>query len=198
LLSPTKPEYVLSWTAFKTEFSKTFADSDVKEISRQKLKNLTQGKGSASTYATEFKRYSLYLSWGDEALRQAFFDALKLDVQDRLLSPQRFTTFQELDDSAIEWDNLLFTRRQAHGTANRMTRLNTDYRPSTRPTTFNTSKTTVQTSTNGPWPMEVDSVLPRGPLTQAEKDHRKKNGLCMYCGKAGHPSRKLSIETLCL
>lgn len=112
LLTTVKPSWVQSWVEFQVEFFKNFADSDVKETSQQKLKHLKQ-TGSASSYATDFKKYALYLDWSDEALRQSFFDGLKIDVQDRLLSPQRFTSFTELVDSATEWDSLLFQRRKA-------------------------------------------------------------------------------------
>jgi hypothetical protein len=181
LLSHPKPEWIESWPLFKLEFAKNFADSDTKETSRQKLKTLKQSS-SASVYATEFKRHALYLSWSDEALRQSFFDGLKLDVQDRLLSPQRFASFHVLVDSAIEWDNLLFQRRRAHSTA-RSRSTQDSYTPS-KSYSSTTSKTT-ETAV-GPWPMEVDSVQPRKPLTQAEKDERRKNNLCLYCGKPGH------------
>ena len=39
-------------------------------------------------------------------------------------------------------------------------------------------------------PMEIDAVrassAPRGKLTQAERDYRIQNKLCLYCGKPGH------------
>ena len=39
-------------------------------------------------------------------------------------------------------------------------------------------------------PMEIDAVRtssgPRGKLTQAERDYRIQNKLCLYCGKTGH------------
>ena len=39
-------------------------------------------------------------------------------------------------------------------------------------------------------PMEIDTVrassAPRGKLTQAERDYRIQNKLCLYCGKPGH------------
>ncbi len=40
----------------------------------------------------------------------------------------------------------------------------------------------------GPTPMEVDAITRRGPLPQAEKDRRRKEGLCLYCGEPGHHS----------
>jgi hypothetical protein len=42
LLSHSKPEWIESWPLFKLEFAKNFADSDIKETSRQKLKTLKQ------------------------------------------------------------------------------------------------------------------------------------------------------------
>jgi hypothetical protein len=199
LLSSQKPAWVETWEDFKLEFYKNFADSDVKETSRQKLKSLKQ-TGSASEYSTAFKKYALYLDWSDEGLRQAFFDGLKFDVQDRLLSPQRYTSFVDLVDAAIEWDNLLFQRKKAHPHS-RTSRFNFSTREYPRPPSVNVHKT-LETSVKGPWPMDVDSVQPRKPLTQTEKDERRKKNLCLYCGKPGHQvqdcrakpsSQKLSV-----
>jgi hypothetical protein len=183
LLTKEKPAWVTTWEDFKIEFFKYFADSDVKEVSRQKLKSLKQS-GSVSNYATDFKKYALYLDCTDETLRQSFFDGLKLDVQDRLLSPQRFTSFTELVDAAIEWDNLLYQRRRAASTF-RNSRYTFATRETPRSPAVNVHKT-VETSVKGPWPMDVDSVKVYKPLTQAEKDLRRKNNLCLYCGKPGH------------
>ena len=36
----------------------------------------------------------------------------------------------------------------------------------------------------GPAPMDIGRV--RGPLTSEEKQRRRAQGLCLYCGKAGH------------
>ena len=45
---------------------------------------------------------------------------------------------------------------------------------------------------NEPTPMEIDAMRsrPRGPLTEAERLKRKQDGLCMYCGAAGHLKNK--------
>jgi len=42
---------------------------------------------------------------------------------------------------------------------------------------------------SGPWPMEVDAIKARlvaGCLPPAERERRKKNNLCLYCGQLGH------------
>jgi hypothetical protein len=42
--------------------------------------------------------------------------------------------------------------------------------------------------TLGPTPMDIDAAYtrPRGPLTLAERQRRKDNNLCFYCGSAVH------------
>lgn len=187
LLAKDKPSWITTWLSFRSEFLKTYSDSDVKETARHKLKILKQTT-SASSFVTEFKRYSTYLDLTDESLRQTFFDGLRVDVQDRLLSPQRFDSFDDLVDAAIEWDNLLFNRRRAHKTP--QVNIETPRRPFTSVTRAHlsaTPSTTVTPSvTTGPWPMDVDAMQHKGPLTQAEKDFRRKNNLCMYCREPGH------------
>ena len=34
--------------------------------------------------------------------------------------------------------------------------------------------------------MEIDSTRRRGPLTETEKQRRRANRLCLYCGRPGH------------
>ena len=43
-------------------------------------------------------------------------------------------------------------------------------------------------SSSGVVPMEIDAMR-RGPLTAEEKDRRRKNGLCFYCGQGKHLAR---------
>lgn len=84
---------------------KVFGESDIIAASRHKLHYLKQTK-SASSYAAKFQRYAAYLHWGDEALCHAFFDGLKEDVKDKILSPNDMMDISELISAAIKWDNL--------------------------------------------------------------------------------------------
>jgi hypothetical protein len=187
---PNKPNWILTWEDFKVQFGKDFGDSDIKETSRQKLKSLRQ-TGAATSYATEFRRHSLYLSWGDEAFRQAYFDGLKEDVKDRLLTPNTFTSLDALMEESIKWDNLLFQRRRSIRPTSFVPRNQPIQHKTLKPWNKTPSTGTYAGYGNGPAPMEIDSVQPQpahhhGPLTQKEKDHRRANNLCLYCGKAGH------------
>ena len=50
----------------------------------------------------------------------------------------------------------------------------------------------VPAPSNEPAPMEIDAMRSRhrGPLTEAKRLKRKQDGLCMYCGAAGHMKDK--------
>ena len=39
---------------------------------------------------------------------------------------------------------------------------------------------------NTPTPMEIDTTRRRGPLSKEEKQRRRANRLCLYCGGPGH------------
>jgi hypothetical protein len=211
-LPEDQPTWFHTWEGFYHQLSTDFGDSDIVETSRQKLKGIKQ-TSSATIYATEFRKHSLYLHWGDEAFRHTYFDGLKEDVKDKLLSPNKFKDLNTLIKDSIEWDNLLFQRRRTASVirsavtvnqtrvtqvANRVlpsqSRAFNNYRQSTSvgtPSTYNRAAPVNYSrnydSSSGPTPMDIDSIQqPRGPLTQQERDHRIKNQLCLYCAKPGH------------
>lgn len=173
-----QPDWVKDWDDFKEEFTKVFGDSNIIETSRQKLKIVRQ-TGSATSYATEFQRHAAYLHWGDKALRHAFFDGLKEDVKDKLLTPTGDSRdFQSLVNDAIKWDNLLFQRRGCSFHHARVTiRIDT---PISKPRPFNYRLQPLNirpihypanNPSSGPEPMEIDAVRPHySPLTAQEKN----------------------------
>ena len=44
----------------------------------------------------------------------------------------------------------------------------------------------VSASANPPTPMEIDTTRRHGPLSEEEKQRRRANHLCLYCGGPGH------------
>ena len=49
-----------------------------------------------------------------------------------------------------------------------------------------------ETKPPDPEPMQIGGL--RGPLTQEEKERRRKLLLCLYCGKPGHFARDCSVR----
>ena len=66
------------------------------------------------------------------------------------------------------------------------------YSHAPRPTTAaRTAATPVATSVDGTTPMELDFTQlyrsrPRGPLADSERQRRRDNNLCLYCGSPNH------------
>jgi len=177
LLADPKPAWVSNWIGFKAKLLEDFRDADLKETSRRALANLKQ-TSSVSSYAVEFRRHTPYLAWGEEAFRQTFFDGLKDDIKDRVLSPNRtdIANLEALITMCQDYDNLL-TQRRRTGTTTSTT---------TKPRTIASMGPLPSKSSATPMEVDASSNKFRGPLSQAEKDRRRSMGLCSYCGQGGH------------
>jgi hypothetical protein len=171
------PDWFLDWTLFRAKFLQDFGDADLIETSRRSLAKLKQ-TGSCTTYAIDFRRFTASLDMSDQSLRYAFYEGLKDDVKDRILSPlsPEFENFEALITTAIRWDSLLYNRRKQPPIS------------ISKPTTFTSFTPRNSAIPTGPTPMDVDATnsRPRGHLTDAEKLRRRTLGLCGYCGGAGH------------
>lgn len=166
-----RPLWLHSHLLYRRELETAFSEGDIKEVSRRKIAKLTQTT-SVTNYATDFRRHATYLDWSDESLRQSFFDGLKEDIKDHLLTPDNYTRLDTLVEDAGRYDSLLSQRRKSTALRHKVA-------------VIHPTRTTATISTHTP--MEVDATVPRrGPLSQKEKDRRRANNLCSYCGEGGH------------
>jgi hypothetical protein len=169
---------IQSWDAFQEAFLNSLGDPDRERTLTRDLQALIQ-TGSAAVYTTEFFRLSAFLGWNDQALQAQYYAGLKPEVKDALaLSDKTLTTVQDLANFAIRIDNRLFERRQEN-------RRNPNLmRHTPMPTT---TPRTPTPSPAGPTPMVLDANRPRfQSLSPDERQHRIRNGLCLYCGQKGH------------
>ncbi|KAI8986115.1 hypothetical protein BD414DRAFT_507851 [Trametes punicea] len=154
-----------------------------------KLEKLTQ-TGSAASYANTFLEYVSYLNWTDEHLKIVCFDQrLKPELQCELLLVKQPPTLHEWVPTVIDVDNKLHTleaslKERPKGTTSNSTRSD---RPkvSCTVTMANPAPHISSVPSGNVVPMEIDAFR-QGPLSQAEKDCRHHEGLCLYCGKSGH------------
>jgi hypothetical protein len=106
--NPGQVVWLHNSTLFWDEFNKRWGVINRTENYCLKLRNLTQKK-SVQDYLKDFQTYSAALAYGDEALRDMFYDSLKHKIKDMMLS-QNFdptgtnTTFQNVSDKALEID----------------------------------------------------------------------------------------------
>ena len=167
---------------FISEFKACFGDTDSIRTAINKIRRLRQGERPASAYAADFRLLAADIPWDDQALMEQFRFGLRNDVKDLLLTfPKEPKSVTEAISHEVRCDNLLFERRSELQFQMRSepTYASIVAKPFPRES-FNTSPT------NTPTPMEIDTTRRRGPLSEEEKQRRRANRLCLYCGGPGH------------
>ncbi|GAB1527326.1 hypothetical protein RhiTH_010501 [Rhizoctonia solani] len=145
---------------FWAEFTKHYVDTNRDKKYRQKWNNLRQ-RALVQEYTREFQQYSVSLGYSDETLRDKYYDGLKNDIKDIMLSTMfqwRRATAQQVYDKAEEIANHIESTRLSNPSA-----------PTTRPIS-----TAVPTSTSSPTPTRTrlnvgDNVYMIDPTTWRAK-----------------------------
>ena len=154
------------------EFEANFGETDRIRTAATKLHALNQGNRPAATYASEFRQISSVLEWNDAALMDQFHEGLRGDVKDMMIGFPDPQDLNELITLAIRCDNCLFEHHQER---------RAEFTPSTGvPLSILPSRVS-----GGVEPMQLDAVRFR-QLSAAEKERRRTNHLCLYCGLSGH------------
>jgi Ty3 transposon capsid-like protein len=188
--SPTDSVILEDFSVFAHTLQTTFGDPDQTGSAERELFSLRQ-IASVAAYSADFRRISTNTSWNDAALNAQFYRGLKDPVKDELAKIEKPETLDSLIEIAVRLDNRLHERR--------MERDNLAPSRSSKPN-FQRSSTATHNSSflptppisypstyTGVRPMEIDGNRPRfKTLTFEEKERRRKNNLCLYCGKPGH------------
>ena len=170
---------------FLGEFKACFGDTDSIRTAINKIRRLRQGDRPASAYAADFRLLAADIPWDDQALMEQFRYGLRNDVKDLLLTfPEEPKSLTEAISRAVRCDNRLFERRSERQLQMPRARSEPTYasvvaRPFPRES-YNAPPA------NTPTPMEIDTTRRRGPLSEEEKQRRRTNRLCLYCGGPGH------------
>ena len=185
------PDLLHDFDGFVEDFRRHFGDSDLESTAYCKIKALRQ-TGSCAAYASRFRELVVYLDWTDKSKIAAFKEGLKDQVHDLLITVcPKPTHFDDFVKTCIEIDNAvheneLEKRHAKSGDASKNTNRShpKQNQPSTGRGTATMSAPSLSTPTLPPGePMMIDATkTKRGPLTQAERDRRRANKLCMYCG----------------
>ena len=198
LLSQTPRPFMLEDYVLFVEYLRTnYGDPDEKGTARRKLKSLRQ-VGPASSYFAEFQQYLAILGWKDQdPIVDRAIDGLKPYLKDEVarngFQPH---SLSELINFIVPLDNRLYERDQE--------RRRETKEPNSRDTrSFTSSGTTTITAPTRPSPnvgqynrgTPTSGTRPgrtptpfyqRGQLPDVERQRRRDEGLCLYCGNAGH------------
>ena len=163
-----------SYDDFLEAFKAAYDDPDKKATAEYKLLHLRQGNKTASAYHSEFTTHAAILNL-DDATKISFFwhginEELSLALSFQIDPPIEFALFARRCitlDNQVNQVKMRKIRRPASVSAFILT---------PEPQGFPDGD-----------PMDLSAVSHnRGPLSEAEKRYRHENGLCNYCGTAGH------------
>lgn len=174
--SITRDTYDHNYTDFMENFRVMFSDPHSQTTARREIRELRQGKMSATTYCMRFMALSVDTGFCEESLKDFLEYNLNPQIQDIIATSANVPKdLKQFINFVISIDNRLFDRRRRAG-------LNG------KPNNFQTV-----TNTSGPTPMDLGVIASHSgrdnqhaPLSKEEKDRRRREGLCMYCGVSGH------------
>ncbi len=166
-----------SFRNFMQQFREVFDHAvDGKEVGEQLLA-LRQGSSTAADYALTFRTLAAQTGWANDPLKLLFRKGLTTDLQSELACRDEGRTLEQFIELTIRIDNLMRSRRPLR-------------RSGTPP-----SAVTWRTMPD-PEPMQVGVTH----LTSEERERRRRESLCLYCGLPGHmriscPTRPTSRDS---
>jgi hypothetical protein len=184
------------WQTFRNYIVNTYGEGSLSQVAEHEIRSLRQ-TSSVSSYWSQFSAIASRLSWNEEALfsqfRQGLSDRIK-DLESQL--PQPLTTLHNLKEWAVNVDNRMYQRqleKKTQTTTKPPTNFNRSPNPPApsppKPPSSSNQRTTDANNERAhskPVPINIDASKIRAPLTEAQKEERRKLGLCMYCGDKDH------------
>jgi hypothetical protein len=180
LSAEERPLLLSNLDTFFKAMSKTFGVTNAHVLAETHLRKLTQ-KGSALDYTNKFTNLAADTKWNDAAMISQYRLGLKESVQETIsqTSHDEPETFAEFSQLAIDIDN-----RHYGYSLTRPSGRSTITRPQTTATPIHR---TPAASFSSPPSMAMDlSQAQHKALDPQEKQRRKDNNLCTYCGSEGH------------
>lgn len=183
-----------------------FGDPNPKGTAQYKISYLRMANREFSQYLADFNKHIERTGWNAEAKKSSLLSGLSTELRNLLIhhdtenmNLRELTTLCQRLDTKLRASHASTSRPTRFGTQNesntaRAPLLSTNL-PATaivstprpfRPflTGANATPVAERTTTQGGTRMDLSNT--RKPLTDAEKQHRRDNRLCLYCGEPGH------------
>ena len=199
LSDPTRrmPDFMYRWNEFREEFTLQFGEIRPEQFAESKLATLEmRSSDMVRDYAIEFNNLARDTQWNNPSLTHQFYRGLPDRLKDKLaeMLGGRPMELNELRARAQELDDLYWQRQKEQRSDPRQKLISsssssaTSSSPSTGTYKRATSTTGSKGGTRNP---ELDGKLTSlGKLTEEEKERRRKENLCFYCGDPSHYGNK--------
>ncbi len=169
-----------SFQSFSEEIRKVFDRAASGREAARLLAELRQGDRSVTEFSIEFRTLAAECRWNSEAQWDMFFHGLADYVKDEIYALELPTSLDGLVSLAIRVDARLQQRgpRACRASAvNRLDHLPIPYRDA-------------DVGFAEPEPMQMG----RSRLSLEEKRRQRNEGLCLYCGAAGHVAAQCPVK----
>jgi hypothetical protein len=177
-----RPTIISNIDKFWSVMTRNFGVTNAHIVAESQLRALRQ-KGSALDYTNKFVQLVADTEWNDAAKISQYRIGLKESVQETMSRQEEPRKFSEFSDLAIEIDTRqygYFLQRQ----------------PVRSTTTLNSARNSTPVSVPRPFAPAASVAAPsmamdlsqaqHRPVSAEEKQRRRDNDLCSYCGLEGH------------
>ena len=161
-----------SFQALSEEMRRVFDRAVAGKEAARLLAELRQGEGSVADFSIRFRTLAAECRWNEEAQWDMFLHGLADRVYKQIYAMDLPETLNGLIELALRVDARL----------NRVTRLTRPSRPQPSPENHQADGASAVSPTFDHEPMQVG----RARLSREERERRRSQGLCLYCGRAGH------------
>ncbi len=161
-----------SFLALSTEMRRVFDRAVAGREAARLLADLRQGDGSVSDYSIQFRTLAAECHWNEEAQWDMFLHGQADRVQREIYILDLPRSLNGLVELALRVDARL----------NRVTQRARSNRPQYPTEDPRTNGGNAVSPVFDHEPMQVG----RARLSREERERRRSQGLCLYCGKAGH------------
>jgi hypothetical protein len=177
-----RPAIITDIDKFWSVMTKNFGVTNAHIVAESQLRALKQ-KGSALDYTNKFVQLVADTEWNDAAKISQYRIGLKEAVQEAMSRQEEPRKFSEFSDLAIEVD----TRQYGYFLQKQPVR-STPVLSTTRNSTPVAAPRSFVPAATAPAPsMAMDlSQAQHRPVSAEEKQRRRDNDLCSYCGLEGH------------
>lgn len=195
--------------AFYTFLRKAFGDPDRKATAQRELNGIKQANKEFSVFYADFSRLAAESGFDEYALKFLLEQSISAELSDLMLHHDTPDEYQKYVDLLQNLDS----RHRANVAKNKKIarpffRAPYSSSGSTSPSTtsrasspalsvssfgsYRAPSTVLSPSDSasnlGPRPMDLSAA--RVPTSEEEKDRRRANGLCLYCGLSGHGAER--------
>jgi len=191
------PAFLTDYNAFAHELRSNFGPADPIGTAESELEALVMKENQKiAKYVVTFNRLATQVQWDNNALRHSFYRGLPNRIKDQIANVGKPDTLQDLRTLAQNIDHRYWERKselnresKPESSSGKSGSNKSSSKDNSSKSGSSGSKSASSASTPSKPKSDISHLLDGGKLTEAERQRRIKEKLCMYCGTPGHTAK---------